>query len=135
MTRRTGCFAILLVPIVFVAVVLMLPSRARRSLPWNATEIQEHYSDARFGSDFTRCLKAKINENEFNGYADRLDLTETFHRGDTRHSRIHWPNCSERWWTPPKSLDGAKIQLLPDPNYFAVAKYHDGYVYFGVFSW
>lgn len=135
MSCRAGCLTILLIPIIIVGTLMLLPSRARRSLPWNATEIQEYYSDSRFGSDFVRCLKAKINEDDFTDYARKLELTEIFDEHNARHDRVHWPNCSESWWTPPKSLDGARIQLLSDPNYFAVAKYHEGYVYFGVFSW
>ena len=57
-----------------------MPSRARRCLPWNATEIQEHYSDSRFGSDFTRCLRAKIKESDFYAYA--IGLTRKQSDGD-----------------------------------------------------
>ncbi len=135
MSRRIGCGALLLIPLAFFGVALLMPSLARRSLPWNATEIREHYSYARFGSDFTRCLRARIDESEFTAYANRLDLTEPYDAQNPSHARVHWPSCSETWWTPPKSLNGARIQLLPDPNYLALAIYDDGFVYFGVFSW
>jgi hypothetical protein len=135
MSRRMRCGALILITMVLVAFVLFLPSFARRSLPWNASEIREHYSDARFGSDFTRCLRAKIGQADFIAYADRLDLLEPYDAQNPKHAKVRWPSCSETWWTPPPSLDGARIQLLRDPNYYALAKYEDGYVYFGVISW
>jgi len=80
-------------------------------------------------------MRAKIAETDFIAFANKLDLSESYDAKNPKHVRVHWPSCSETWWTPPKSLDDARIQLLPDPNYIALAKYDDGYVYFGVFSW
>lgn len=130
-----GCGAFISIPLALVAFVIFMPSLARRSLPWNATEIREHYSDARFGSDFTRCLRAKIEQADFIAYSNRLGLSESYDAKNPKHARVHWPSCSETWWTHPASLDGARMQLLSDPNYIALAKYADGYVYLGVFSW
>ena len=133
--NRTGCLAVVAVFLVAICLFLAAPSWARRSLPWNATEIKEYYADTRFGSDFTRCLKAKINAADFPAFADRLNLTRTYNDKKDRMVNVQWPSCPEPWWDPPASIDGARIELLPDPNYYALAKYHEGYVYFAVFSW
>ena len=71
----------------------------------------------RIGCDFTRCLRASIAESDFIAYANRLDLTESYDAQNPRHARMHWPSCSETWWTPPKSLNGARIQLLRHQTY------------------
>ncbi len=52
-----GCLSTLCVLVLLCSGLLLMPSWARRSLPWNATDIREHYEDARFGSDFKRFLK------------------------------------------------------------------------------
>jgi hypothetical protein len=133
--KRIGCLALFAIPIAVVTWLAIRPSLARRSLPRGATEINEYYADSRFGSDFVLCLRAKIQERDFAQYAKRLRLNATYEPNNPKHSRVHWPSCPEPWWTPPSSLDGAHIELIDDPNYYALAKYHEGYVYFGVFSW
>ena len=115
--------------------LLIMPSWARRSLPWNSTGIHEHYEDARFGTDFKRCLKAKIDEEDFDAFATRLQLTEEY--DPIRHADLsmHWGSCDEPWWDPPNSLDGVRFQPTNGDNFYAMAAWHEGYVYFYVFSW
>ena len=112
-----------------------MPSWARRSLPWNATDIHEHYEDARFGSDFKRCLKAKIDEEDFDGFATRLHLTEEYDPNRHADLSMHWGSCDEPWWDPPNTLDGVRFKPTNGDNFYAMAAWHEGYVYFYVFSW
>jgi len=77
---------------------VMGPSCARRMLPWNATEINEHYDGS--GSDFIRVLRAKIDLDDFDDYANALGLTE---RNYLPHTDLFWPSCSRTWWDPPWS--------------------------------
>lgn len=112
-----------------------MPSWARRSLPWNATDIHEHYEDARFGADFKRCLKAKIDEQDFDAFATRLELTETYDLTRQSDLNMHWGTCDEPWWDPPETLDGVRFRPINADNFHAMAAWHEGYVYFYVFSW
>ncbi|AMV33687.1 hypothetical protein VN12_16280 [Pirellula sp. SH-Sr6A] len=133
--RNVGCL-ITLGAILFVfAGFWMVPSRARRSLPWNATDIHEFYEAARFGSDFKRCLKAKMEERDFDAYATRLMLTEIYDPGRHADLGIHWGHCEESWWDPPESLAGVRFESSKGEEYFAIADWQEGYVYFYVLSW
>ena len=113
----------------------MIPSRARRSLPWNSTDIREHYKDTRFGSDFERCLKAKIDEKDFVAFATRLKLTEKYDATRQADLGMHWGSCDESWWDPPNTLDEVRFQPTNGGNFYAMAAWHNGYVYLYVFSW
>ena len=112
-----------------------MPSFARRSLPWNATEIRELYHDARFGSDFLRCLKAKIDRDDFDAYAKRLNLSETYDPKLHADLVMSWNGCDEPWWNPPKTRDGVRFETANGANFYAMALWHEGHVYFKVFSW
>lgn len=114
---------------------MLMPSWARRSLPWNATEIHEYYSDSRFGSDFVRLLKAKIDREDFEAYAERLKMSEVYDPEQHTHLLGSWYGCDEPWWDPPTSLDGVRFEPANGRNYYAMATWHEGYVYVKVFSW
>ena len=136
MKRATvGCLSTLGVLVLLCSGLLMMPSWARRSLPWDSTDIHEHYKDARFGSDFKRCLKAKIDEGDFDAYATRLKLTEEYDPDRHADLNMNWGSCDEPWWDPPKTLDGVRFQPTNGDNFYAMAAWYEGYVYFYVFSW
>lgn len=130
-----GCLSTIGVLVLICSGIVFMPSRARRSLPWNAADVHEHYEDARLGSDFVRCLKAKIAKSDFDDYANRLELTEAYDR--VRHANLNmdWNLCSQPWWNPPDTLDGVRFQPTNGEDVFAMAAWHKGYVYFVVFSW
>jgi hypothetical protein len=115
--------------------IAFMPSLARRSLPWNATDIHEYYKEARFGSDFVRCLKARIDKEDFDAYAKRLGLTETYDRDKHADLHMQWNMCREAWWDPPNTLDGVRFEPTNGESFFAMAAWREGYVYFVVFSW
>ena len=110
---------------------IMGPSRARGALPWNASEINEHYDG--IASDFIRLLRAKINEDDFDAYADELGLTE--YNSITPHPNLCWPGCPEPWWDPPSSMQSVRYEPIEREDYSVMAAYNDGYVYFAVTSW
>jgi hypothetical protein len=127
---RIGClYAATLVMLVCLALFLM-PSAARRALPSDATEVHEHYRDARFGSDYVRCLKARVSRDGFVEFARRLNLTEEY--VSEKHCRLElsWHACNEPWWNPPASLEGALFEPGSDKTECAMAKYENGYLYF-----
>lgn len=130
-----GCFTTIGLVVLVCSGIAFRPSLARRSLPSNATDVHEHYEDARFGSNFVRCLKAKIERNDFDEFATTLKLTEMYDA--TLHSDLgmNWGLCDEPWWTPPDSLDGVRFQRANGESCFAMASWHEGYVYFAVFAW
>ncbi len=110
------------------------PSRARTALPWGATDVNEFYQDYGILPDFVRVLRARIDSDDFDGYARRLGLNRNY--STDRSPAIQWPrNCNQDWWNPPESLENARYQYSDGDEYFAVAVYHEGFVYFAASSW
>ena len=95
------------------------PSRVRSALPWNATEIEEHYDG--LASDFIRILRARIDEDDFDSYAQRLGLTEKY--AENPATNIHWPTCDQPWWNPPDSLDNVRYEPIELDDYLVIATY------------
>ena len=109
----------------------MGPSRARGALPWSATEINEHYDG--LASNFTRLLRAEIDEDDFDSCATSLGLTE--HYANSPVPNMSWPRCSESWWNPPASMQNVRYEPIEREDYSVMAAYSDGYVYFAATSW
>ncbi len=130
-----GCSVLLVLVILSCTGLLLMPSRARRALPWSATDIRENYSSARFGADYSRCLRARISESDFPAYAARLNLDRVYSYADHAELPLSWSWCDEPWWNPPASLEGARFEYDPDHNCHAIAKYENGYVDFDAFAW
>ena len=103
---RIGCLTVATLFVLACAGLFLTPSHARRRLPWEATDVHEHYEDARFGHDFVRCLKARVSHEGFLVFARRLNLTEQY--SPEKHRWLHsWSVRTEPWWNPPPSLEGA----------------------------
>jgi hypothetical protein len=119
----------------FGAVIYALygPSRARAALPWHATNIQEHYHDFGIIPDFTRLIRANIDEDAFDAFASRLGLDRSY--ASYPEPTIRWPSCNETWWDPPSNMTGARYQFNRGDDYYAVALYHEGRVYFAATAW
>lgn len=133
---KTGYRKILV--LLFLAVIVFFgyrmffgPSLARGSLPTSATEIYEHYTDARLGADYTRCLKAKVDEAGFDEFIDRLGLDQVSDSTNTLIKGI--ADCDEPWWDPPEEYVGARYEKAD--HHFAIAVYDRGYLYFSVRGW
>lgn len=130
---RLGCLILTGLIVLSCAGLLLMPSRARRALPWSASDIREYYWGQEFGSDYHRCLRARIDESDFDAFTDRLNLDRTYTE-DVAGLPLGWVGCDEPWWTPPDSLLGARFEHRERDGYFAMAKYHNGYVYFVAFQ-
>ena len=77
---------------------------------------------------------ARIEKSDFDTFADRLDLVRTYSSSDAK-LELHWTRCGEPWWNPPNSLLGARFEHTNGHDYYAMAKYHEGYVYFVALGW
>jgi hypothetical protein len=79
-------------------------------------------------------LRAKIEQEDFDDYASRLRLTKCY--STDPNPLIRWPNVQvEEWWNPPDNFETAQYQYSEGDEYFSVAIYHKGYVYFAAFEW
>lgn len=133
--KRLAIFAALPLTLILLlcAGLFFWPSRARQALPAGATDVREYYEDSRFGADFQRCLRAKIDRADFAAFADRLGLDRTYTSADDDLG-LNWTVCNEPWWTPPELLIGARFEYQEGGAYFAMAQYSDGDVYFVAFG-
>ena len=104
----------------------------RDLLPKNATDVREPYDDGGFHGDFTHCVRARIDEKDFDAFADRLGLDRTY---TTKGKIVYFMGCNEHWWTPPDSWEGARFERDEDIDYHAMAIYHEGYVYYLAYGW
>ena len=128
-----GCSVAAVAIFAMCVVTLTASSGGRRALPWSATDIHEYYDGP--VSDFMVCLRARIKESDFDSYANRLGLDQVYVESEHKSLLVSWMPCQEVWWTPPKSLDGARFQYQEGETYFAMAKYEAGFVYFVAFAW
>lgn len=104
----------------------------RRALPESASDVHEWFWDDGFLPDYSYYLKARIGPDEFRPYVGKLGLAPyrqppKYEDGDFR---INWRSRGsfhEDWWKPSDSLDNTFVSV--DGQYWAYAKYEDGYVY------
>ena len=90
--------------------------------------------DCRLHEVLDRALRAKIEQEDFDDYASRLRLTKCY--STDPNPLIRWPNVQvEEWWNPPDNFETAQYQYSEGDEYFSVAIYHKGYVYFAAFEW
>jgi hypothetical protein len=119
-----------------MVLLALLPSRARRALPWEATDICEHYWDDGFQGDFLRCLKAKVSEEGFHSYVRALGLCHVYSTQQHKNLPLTFRvGCDEPWWNPSDSLDDAYFSHTPGKEHFALAKHENGHAYFVGFAW
>jgi len=99
---------------------------ARRNLPWSATDVREHYVD--MFVDYAYYLRARIDEDEFPGYARRLGLALNATTSSLDPANDDLPS----WWTP--SSERGKVYSRQDGDHF-IATAHDGeYLYVQAWS-
>ncbi len=137
-SRRPGKkFIVLVIGLVAVALVWSFWDELnqwgfRRALPSDAQDIQEwSYSDAFIG-DYIYKLKARISEDGFYKYIERLGLTA--HTTDRQYSQstepwLRWPDNQRAtpWWDPSESLATTFVKQTGDQWTFA--KRERGYLY------
>ena len=101
----------------------------RRLLPGDAKDVHELIHENGLLPDYTYQLKAKISDEQFRKYVERLGLTPHF-SGRPYSDEQHWLNWQARepdWWDPSESLDGTYVEQIGDTWTFA--KHERGYLY------
>ena len=97
----------------------VIPSKAKRSLPREMSDVKEFRSLYGFDSDYGLTAKGELSTEQFWGYAETLGFT----KGDqvsTSSPRIAWQSYNDPAWNPPdyppyfvvKRLDIDSFRLL-----------------------
>ncbi len=86
------------------------------------------------GQDYVYILSAKITEQQFLEYVDRLDMTP--HTPEREYSpgfALYWyphelhSNEALEWWTPSRDDDG--VYVYDGRSWWDYAKWENGYIY------
>ena len=93
--------------------------------------MHEHYRDARFGHDYVRCLEARVSYEGFVAFARRLELDQQYPADKPdRLELILGLGAMRRGGTHHRPWKGRLFERGLCEAGGAVAKYHNGYVYF-----
>lgn len=139
---KWGC----LVPLVGV---LLLPfvgyfarefgtSDGRKSLPREASNVQEHLTHGIIPADFTSLLKASLPVERYTDYARALGFPEQFDpKANERIESILNMTIGDAptWWDPPKVDATTYFEHQEGDDHLRVLRYHDGSVYLLVLRW
>ncbi|XZE35624.1 hypothetical protein SH501x_001126 [Pirellulaceae bacterium SH501] len=119
--------AVTLIPGIFAVTFYGWRTSARRNLPWSATDVREHYVD--MFVDYAYYLRARIDEDDFPGYARRLGLAVD---SNTMVSLDKANGDLPSWWTPSSERD--KLYLRQDGDHFMAATYDGEYLFVQAWS-
>jgi hypothetical protein len=101
----------------------------RRLLPGDAQDVHELIHEYGFLPDYTYQLKAKISDEQFRQYVERLGLTPHF--AGRQYSDVpawlNWKEGEADWWDPSESLDATYVEQIGETWTFA--KHERGYLY------
>ncbi|MDC0936822.1 hypothetical protein OAS39_11090 [Pirellulales bacterium] len=98
---------------------------ARKALPWSASDVHEELTTFGILPDHWYVLKARLSEDAFGFYVDRLHLRQ-WQAEDDSHN-LNW-NCSEKpWWNPTASNSDVWFRVGKD--WALYAKHENGYVF------
>jgi len=107
---------------------------ARAALPTSAEDIHEfHSSYAGVTMDYVYLLKARITENEFQEFVNRMKLSNLEDGRGSRREKSYWgghADLGEAWWNPTESIAGAYHDNTAKGSLVVLAKYEHGYLYF-----
>ena len=126
----------LILPYVYVRVI---PSKARRSLPASAKEIQEEYTGCPY-FDYGRLLKAKLPLKDYPEFIKNYGLTTKYdpaiHNDDlTLHLKGHDSSAPEWWDMDRENLNDCYFIFKPDKEYMLSVRYQNGQLYFYESKW
>ncbi len=134
MRRR---FVALVLAVVVVAVAWASWGRMtqwgfRRALPSNAEDVHEWIREDGFLPDYSYKLKAKISDEDFHRYIDRLKLTPNAagrQYSQDAEAWLRWqPDpAAPEWWNPSESL--AETFVRHSGDNWTYAKRERGYLY------
>ena len=121
----------MLLGIVLLILVLdkVIPSKAIRDLPDDATEVEEYYKDFGFTGDFTRVLKARIPEHQVAEYARKVGATEKVEEGKAS-DYPSWTR-SVSWFSP----KAPPRYFHHEQSYRILIGWEDGFVYLDAVAW
>ena len=107
----------------------LFQSKAVRSLPRGATEIQEYYEGTGMSGDFSRLLKARIAEEDLAVYARKVGAV---HRDDGNIGLPATSWSSGPAWFNPKNPPKYSYH---EQEYRILVGWEDGFVYLDVVQW
>jgi len=140
-TKRVGPF---LRVVLWIALGLLLFLGAITAIHWwrdparhlraFASDIHD-YTPPHFNltGDFTRFISADCSEADFHRFARQQGLTTQFTE-DNPKGIMSWPSCSQPWWTPPKSYQGAYYSF-DDRGQCYIMAHSAGHLYYAVIVW
>ena len=126
----------LILPNIYVRVI---PSKARRSLPASAKNIQEEYTGCPY-FDYGRLLKAKLSQKDYAEFIKHYGLTTKYDpavHGEDIAVRLRVRNNSApKWWdVDNENLQDCYFISKPDKEYLLSVRYQKGQLYFSEFKW
>ena len=129
-----GCLIVLCIIATFILAVFIadkfIPSGAIQKLPSNASEIEEHYQSFGINGDYQRLLRAKIPQEEVEGYAKKLGATNEYNKDNASHFPSSWSRL-DPWFAP----QDPPLYYFQETGYRILIGWEDGYVYLDVFAW
>lgn len=137
---RIYLVAFLLAVCSLVVMTFFIKSPATAMLPDSASHVDEYSSSFLFASDFTRCVTANIDIDGFNQYVKNLKMIYFSSNVDIDEPpSFFWESCPLSSWKERRKKHNDTDMVFIDPNsggdYYAMARYSDGYVYFMAMSW
>lgn len=140
MKKRTKALAlvltVLLVGGIIIVKTLGYQTSIRKHLPSGATEIKEEI----FGmNDFTRYMKAKCSESDFETFKRSLGYTEENLLTEHDRQNFSWGQVNtdpvDSWWSPTGIIEGSYGRYDESGEFSSMIKYEGGYAYFIAHKW
>jgi len=114
----------LVVGIVLLSLIAsVIPSKAKRSLPREMSDVREFRSSYGFDSDYGLTAKGQLSAEQFWGYAETLGFTKD-DQVSTSLPRIGWQSYNDPAWNPP-DYPRYFVVKRPDIDSFRLLAYDD----------
>lgn len=107
----------------------------RRALIWTGSNVREHRIDFGLIPDFDYYLSAELDSTDFPAFANSLGLEPQIDDSAIQDVGANWGDCPESWWPTNLTLDNVYLRYEPQNDFYAVAKMHDGRVYYRAIEW
>ena len=129
---------IFLTTILFLTSCRQEDSYIKKLLPTGVSEIKEYYQDRGLSGDFTRLLKAKATQEDYEVIAQKLGMTEKYSDYiETRKINLRKPksNSLPEWWNEP--MNNSDFYYIRDvkKEYERRVKWKDGWLYIATEAW
>ncbi len=98
-------------------------------LPDTATDIREHRTDS-FPSDFLDCMIARITEDEYEAYVQKLNSVSTWNIPLESKPGVDFTGFTDvpNWWKPPSSNRTTKFR--EQGSTVEITTFQDGVLYY-----